>query len=846
MLAQYLALKADAQDALLFYRMGDFYELFFEDAALAAAALGITLTRRGKYRDEDVAMCGVPVHAAPAYLARLVQAGHRVAVAEQVEDAAQARRAGRPVARSIVRVVSAATVTEEELLDPAARRWLLVIAPGPLWTGLAWADVSTGCFVTTFVAAGQDGELRARLAAAETVAPASAAIVGAVALPDACFDERIARARLETAFGLATLDGLGAFDLAEIRAAGALVAYLERMGGGSAPRLDPPVRDTGQTHLGLDAATRASLGLGRDGLLGRIDRTRTAPGARLLADELAAPLTDAAAISARHDAVAWFVAQPRARESIRDRLRALPDFARALGRLGAARGRPADLAMIGTGLARAAGLAQAIDFAADPLAPLLAQACAQLQPETPLAADFARALGETATGGLDEGGFILPDYDPALDRLRDDAAGARATIAALETRYREVSGVATLRIRHNGVLGWHIDAPARADLALRDAGFQHRQTLAGQVRFGSDELAELATRIAAAGEAALALERAHFDRLAGEALAHAPAIAAAADAVARVDVSAALADLAATERWVRPVIEDGAAFTIEAGRHPVVEAALAGARKPFVANDCDLGDRPVWLITGPNMGGKSTFLRQNALIAILAQMGSFVPAKAARIGIVDRLFSRVGASDDLASGRSTFMVEMVETAAILRQATPRSLVILDEVGRGTSTYDGLAIAWAVLEWIHDRIGCRCLFATHYHELTRLADRLDGLKLANLRAREWKGDLVFLHEVAAGAADRSYGLAVARLAGVPDLVVARAKAVLARLEAGRPMVSLEGELPLFAAAPAPPPAHPALNPLAAALSGIDPDALTPRAAHDLVRALVALAVWAEAS
>ena len=306
-----------------------------------------------------------------------------------------------------------------------------------------------------------------------------------------------------------------------------------------------------------------------------------------------------------------------------------------------------------------------------------------------------------------------------------------------------------------------------------------------------------------------------------------------------MDVSAALADLAATERWVRPVIEDGAAFTIEAGRHPVVEAALAEARKSFVGNDCDLGDRPVWLITGPNMGGKSTFLRQNALIVILAQMGSFVPARAARIGIVDRLFSRVGASDDLASGRSTFMVEMVETAAILRQATPRSLVILDEVGRGTSTYDGLAIAWAVLEWIHDRIGCRCLFATHYHELTRLADRLDGLKLANLRAREWKGDLVFLHEVVAGAADRSYGLAVARLAGVPDLVVARAKAVLARLEAGRPMVSLEGELPLFAVAPATASAPPAPGALTAMLERIDPDELSPREAHDLVRAIVAM-------
>ncbi len=845
MLAQYLSLKAKAGDALLFYRMGDFYELFFADAAVAAAALGIALTRRGKYQGEDVPMCGVPVHAAPAYLARLIRTGHRVAIAEQIEDPAEARRAGRPVARAIVRVATAATLTEDELLDARAGNWLMATVRDGAELGAAWADISTGRFVTAVIPSAEAAALIARIAPAEQIAAEGEDGSGrAVTLAPMHFTPRAARARLEAVFGVATLDAFGAFEELEVRAAGALVAYLDLMGRGTLPRLDAPVREGVASTMGIDAATRASLGLGRDGLLGQIDRTRTAGGARLLAEDLAAPLVDAEAVRARHDAVAWFANAPGLRARLRALLGQAPDFARALGRVGAARAQPRDLAAIGTGLGRARSAAALMDEGNAPLPALLGAACAGLAADDPLPAVLQTALGleddGTATrsiGPLDEGGFIAPGHDAQLDALREDASGARTRIAALEARYRETSGVAGLRIRHNGVLGWHIDAPVRAEAALRAAGFGHRQTLAGQVRFGSDDLAGLAAEIARAGEAALARERAHFERLCAAILAAAPAIAAAARALARIDVSAALAELAATERWVRPEIDDSRVFAIEGGRHPVVEAALREARKPFVANDCDLGGKPLWLVTGPNMGGKSTFLRQNALVAILAQMGSFVPARAARIGIVDRLFSRVGASDDLASGRSTFMVEMVEVAAILRQATANSLVILDEVGRGTSTYDGLAIAWAVLEWVHDRLGCRCLFATHYHELTRLAERLPGLKLATLRAREWKGDLVFLHEVAAGAADRSYGLAVARLAGVPAPVIARAKAVLARLEAGRPMVSIEGELPLFAAVADDAPADRDAPALAARLRAIDPDRLSPREAHDVLRELI---------
>ena len=842
MLAQYLELKAEAGDALLFYRMGDFYELFFADAAAAAATLGITLTRRGRYRGEDVPMCGVPVHAAQAYLARLIRAGHRVAVAEQTEDAATARRAGRPVARAIVRVASAATLTEEELLDATAANWLMCVIVAGERAGAAWVDVSTGRFLTAAVDRVDEAALRARVAPAELIGPDSAP--GVTSVPGARFDIAGARARLELLFGVATVDTLGAFEDVELRAAGGLLAYLEHGARGHPPRLDPPERVVATHEMAIDAATRASLDLGRGGLLGRIDRTRTAGGARLLADDLAAPLVDLQALQARHDAVGWFVTLPRLRARVRDALRAVPDVARALGRLGAGRGQPRDLAAIGTGLAQADAIAAMLADGSD--APQsLAATLAGLTLERALAAAIVHALAladDRAAAGvatLDEGGFIAPGYDPALDVLRHSGSGARATIAGLETRYREASGVAGLRIRHNGVLGWHIDAPARAETALRGAGFVHRQTLSGQVRFGSDELTALATQIADAANAALALERAHFERLCAMVLESARAVGAVAGALARIDVTAALAELAAGERWVRPDMDVGTTFAIEGARHPVVEAALATAHKPFVANDCDLTDRPLWLVTGPNMGGKSTFLRQTALIAILAQMGSFVPARAARLGIVDRLFSRVGASDDLAQGRSTFMVEMIETATILRQATPRSLVILDELGRGTSTYDGLAIAWAVLEWIHDRIGCRCLFATHYHELTRLARRLDGVHLATLRAREWKGELLFLHEVAAGAADRSYGLAVARLAGVPPPVIARAKAILARLEAGRPMVQIEGELPLFGPAAQAEPLPPDMTgqTLIEALRDIDPDALSPRDAHALVRTLV---------
>jgi DNA mismatch repair protein MutS len=849
MMAQYHALKAQAADCLLFYRMGDFFELFFDDARIAAACLDIALTTRGEHGGVAVAMCGVPCHSADAYLARLIRAGHRVAIAEQVESpaAAKARGGKSIVARAIVRVVTAGTLTEEALLDARAQNWLVAVACVAGAVGLAAADISTGRFELAAVSpGGLDAEL-ARLGAAELIAPEGmeACPDSALACPAAGFDSLAAERRLRALFGVATLDGYGGFGRAELAAAGGLLAYLDTAGQGRLPFLQPPERRGSGDHMAIDAATRESLELtcaqggGRKGsLLDTIDRTVTGAGARMLAADIGAPLAERAAVEARLDLVARFEGDGALRESTRAALRQLPDLGRALGRLAAGRGSPRDLGLLRDGLCEAARLHDRLTAIPDRPA-LLAALLPRLHGHAALTDLLARALVPAPPIDAAQGGYIAEGYDAALDTLRATGGEGRRAIAALEARFRERTGVAALKIRHNNVLGYHVEVAARhADpLMAADSGFTHRQTLAGVVRFNHAELHEQAMRVGQASGHALAAEAAHLEDLTATALERRTEIAATAEALARLDVAAALAECAAEGGWCRPKLVEYSCFDAVGGRHPVVEAAVAAAGGGrFVANDLALseGER-LWLVTGPNMGGKSTFLRQNALIAVLAQAGSYVPAASATLGLVDRLFSRVGASDNLARGRSTFMVEMVETAAILAQATPRSFVILDEVGRGTSTYDGLAIAWAVVEAVHDRNRCRCLFATHYHELTRLAERLDGLSLHHVRAREWKGELVLLHELADGPADRSYGLAVAKLAGMSPAVLARARDVLKRLEAGRAatggLAAGLDDLPLFAAAQAAAPAP--ADPLRAELDAVDADALTPRAALDLV-------------
>jgi len=855
MMAQYLALKAEATDCLLFYRMGDFFELFFDDAKAAAQCLDIALTARGEHEGSPIPMCGVPIHAAEAYLARLIKAGHRVAIAEQTESPAEAKKRGSKsvISRAIVRVVTAGTLTEEALLDSRSSNWLVAVAKVGDRFGVAASDVSTGRLELCSAAPGAIGAELARLAAAEIVAPETFEELHGLSIQHrrAGFDSVSAERRLKERFEVATLDGFGQFHRAALAAAGGLLAYLDEVARESLPFLRPPVGRASDAHMMIDSATRESLeisvsssGTRAGSLLAAVDRTVTGAGARLLAADIGAPLLDRPAIEARLDLVALFEGDAGARELLRLQLKAIPDIGRALGRIAAGRGSPRDVGQLRDGLNEARRLHDRLSTLAD-TPPLLAEILPQLTGHGELVDHLARALVPMPPIDTAQGGYIAEGYDAALDALRATAGEGRRAIAALEARYRQQTGIATLKIRHNGVLGYHVEVPARnADkLMSAESGFTHRQTLAGVVRFNAPDLHEQALRVGQAGAHALAAEAAHLEDLIGEVLKRANAIAAAADALARLDVAAALAERAAEGGWCRPVFVGHSCFDVEGGRHPVVEDALRASGDRFVANDCCLSeDNRLWLVTGPNMGGKSTFLRQNALIALLAQAGSYVPASRATLGLVDRLFSRVGASDNLARGRSTFMVEMVETAAIIAQATPRSFVILDEVGRGTSTYDGLAIAWAVVEAIHDRNRCRCLFATHYHELTRLAERLDALSLHHVRAREWKGDLVFLHELAKGPADRSYGLAVAKLAGLPPPVLARARSVLAKLEEGRAatggIAAGLDDLPLFAAAAAQEEAAP--DPVATLLAEVDADSLSPRDALELVYRLKRLA------
>ena len=856
MMAQYRRLKEEAADALLFYRMGDFFELFFDDARIAASCLDIALTKRGADGGEPIPMCGVPVHSADSYLARLIKAGHRVAIAEQTESPAEARKARGSkalVERAIIRLVTPGTLTEETLLEGAAANWLAAIGrAGDDWA-IAAADISTGRFELVTCGTGELASELARIAPAETISDEPIAGLRSSAGKGG-FDSLSGEAALKSRFGLATLDGLGAPSRAELAAAGGLLAYLGATQKSAGILLDAPRRVQRASHMAIDAATRDSLELTRSvggsvagSLLGEVDRCHTAGGRRLLCEDLAAPLTDRSAIERRLALAAWLHGDALRRERVRQKLKTMPDFARALARLAAGRGSPRDLALLRDGLAAARTLKDELEQ--EPERPqLLDSLLPRLGGHAALVDKLSRALVASPPIDASKGGYIAEGYDAALDALREAASLGRRAIAALESRYRDATGIGSLKIRHNAVLGYHVEVSARhADkLMAPDSGFTHRQTLAGVVRFNSPELHEEASRVVEAGSHAIAGEAAHAEELTGMAVAAALQVTATAEAIARIDVAASHAQRAAEGSWCAPHLTDEACLDIEGGRHPVVESALAQTGERFVANDLSLGpDGRLWLITGPNMGGKSTFLRQAALIAVLAQAGSFVPATHARIGIVDRLFSRVGASDNLARGRSTFMVEMVETAAILAQATPNSLVILDEIGRGTSTYDGLAIAWAVVEAMHDQVKCRTLFATHYHELTRLAGRLDALSLHHVRAREWKGDLVLLHEVADGAADRSYGIAVAKLAGLPPAVVARAKAVLAKLEAGRDatggIAAGLDDLPLFATVA---PAEPAPDVLAAALDSIDPDSLTPRDALEALYRLKRIAAERE--
>jgi len=883
-MAQFLEIKAANPDCLLFYRMGDFYELFFEDAVAAAQALGIVLTKRGKHLGDDIPMCGVPVHRADEYLQRLIKGGFRVAVCEQLEDPAEARKRGAKavVRRDVVRLVTPGTLTEDSLLDAKARNYLTAIfggqtanAAGAATIALASLDISTGEFeVGEVPAADFPGEI-VRLAPGEVIAADRLladevvrqwiGIAGAAAtpVPGASFDSLAGERLLKAQLGVADLHAFGAFSRPELAAIGALLKYVELTQIGRKPCLRPPRRAAPANRLVIDAPTRASLELLRSltgerqgSLLAAIDRTVTGPGARELAARLSGPLREADAIAARLDAVAFLQENERLRDDLRAMLRTAPDIARAISRLALQRGGPRDLAAVRGGLAAARRCTDLLHKGAgaiglpDGLAHIARQlgACGgELQNL------LVRALIDEPPHLRRDGGFVRAAFSPELDEARALRDDSRKVMAALESKYLDQTGIKSLKVRHNNILGFYIEVPAVAAKPMLSeplAGtFRHRQTMAGAVRFTTPELVETEGRIVASADRALAIEQDVFAELAAAIAAEERGLGELATALAALDCEAGLAELASEQGYARPVVDDSTTFEIRGGRHPVVEQALRAAKAgAFIGNDCVLvaarSDAPtgfdevtearLWLVTGPNMAGKSTFLRQNALITVLAQMGSFVPAKSAHIGAVDRLFSRVGAADDLARGRSTFMVEMVETAGILNQATDRSLVILDEIGRGTATFDGLSIAWAVVEYLHEISKCRALFATHYHELTALAGRLPEVANVTMDVREWREEIVFLHKVKPGAADRSYGIQVAKLAGLPKPVTARAAEVLALLEKQDGKAAqgeaLLDDLPLFAARPrSHMPVDAGPSPLEAALAAVNPDELTPKAA-----------------
>jgi DNA mismatch repair protein MutS len=869
MMAQYLEIKAAHRDCLLFYRMGDFYELFFDDAEKASRTLGIALTKRGRHLGADIPMCGVPVHAADGYLQRLIRQGHRVAVCEQSEDPAEARKRGSKsvVKRDVVRLVTPGTLTEDSLLESRAHNYLAALArvksAGEL--ALAFADISSGDLAVLQTAPGCLSADLARLEPREIIIadsllaePGLTQILGncgiaLTPLPASRFDSASGERRLKEHFGVAALDAFGSFSRAEIASLGGLLDYILLTQVGRVPHLRNPRREAPGASLIIDAATRANLeltrtlaGERRGSLQAVVDMTVTAGGARSLSDRLANPLADAAAIEARLDEVSFFAGARDLRAETRQALAAMPDLERALSRVSVGRGGPRDLAAIRDGLGSAEALgSRLVAGAALDVHPANIAAARAVLTDIPhaLMADLANALADDLPLLARDGGFVREGHIAELDenrKLRDDT---RQVIAGLQGKYAEATGIRTLKIRHNNILGYFIEVTAQNAATLQSpeltGTFIHRQTVASAMRFVTTELADLEHRIAAAADRALAIELDIFDRMVKSVIAESQAISRVAEAASSLDVASSLAELAERRRYVRPRIDASTAFEIRAGRHPVVEAMLQErAEASFIANDCDLstGGKRLWLVTGPNMAGKSTFLRQNALIVILAQMGSFVPAEAAHIGIVDRLFSRVGAADDLARGRSTFMVEMVETAAILNQATERSFVILDEIGRGTATFDGLSIAWATVEHLHEVNRCRALFATHYHELTALAARLEHLANATVKVREWQGDVVFLHEVVPGVADRSYGIQVAKLAGLPAAVTARAAEVLTLLEKSdqsAARLSLADDLPLFSAAR--PQASRPRGPsgIEKRLAAIAPDELSPREALALL-------------
>lgn len=883
MMAQYLQIKKEHQDYLLFYRMGDFYELFLDDAVIASKALDIALTKRGKLDSQDIPMCGVPFHAYESYLAKLIRQGYKVAICEQVEDPKEAKKRGAKsvVKREVIRLVTAGTLTEEPLLDAKKNNFLLTLAKVNDTLGLSWLDISTGDFYLqeVLLKAKDEGVVLAgilsRLNPVETVIsdaylqnPQIFNVLNDYrdqlsVLPQARFNSENAKKRLETVFKVEAVEAFGNFTRAEITAAGVLLDYVENTQKGKIPLISKPVKVTESQIMEIDGATRRSLELvealtgdKNSCLLGVIDRTVTGAGGRLLASRVSNPLKDIEGINRRLDSVEFFTRFNRIRQEVRAILKACPDIERAVSRLSLGRGGPRDLANIKTALAVVPQLKNLVmSFNQNTDEQILSEfpdslktVLNNLGEHSNLVSTLEQALAEDLPLLARDGGFIREGFYPPLDEIKLLKNDSHKMIVELQNKYAEATGISNLKIKYNNVIGYFIEVQSKfAPEMLENKDFIHRQSVLNATRFTTVELTELENKIRGAADKALAMELEMFDNLVKDVRLASEDISRTAKAMAELDVSSALADLAVEKNYCRPQIDDSLVFDVKEGRHPVVENAIskenAGA---FVGNNCQLDDAHgrLWLLTGPNMAGKSTFLRQNAIIAIMAQMGSFVPCASAHIGVIDKIFSRVGASDDLARGRSTFMVEMVETASILNQADERSFVILDEIGRGTTTFDGLSIAWAVVEHLHELNKCRALFATHYHELTALTSKLPLMTLHCMKIKEFNDEVIFLHEVIDGAADRSYGIHVAKLAGLPRTVVKRAEQVLETLERegkSQSVSQLAEDLPLFAAVRSKDePAAQQIVPAMEALKELNPDNLTPREALDKLYELKNLA------
>lgn len=875
MMAQYLETKKAYPDYLLFYRMGDFYEMFFDDAVAASKALDIALTKRGKLEGADVPMCGVPFHAYETYLSRLIKHGFKVAICEQMEDPKEAKKRGAKsvVKRDVIRLVTAGTLTEENLLDSRRNNFLLSLAKTGDMLGVSWLDLSTGDFFLEEIGLKNKPEavvvssLLSRLSPVEILvsdrylqSPKLFEVFNEYrkklsVLPEARFNFENARRNLLNLFKVETLDAYGSFSRAEITAAGVLMDYVETTQKGQMPRVEKPVKIYERQVMEIDGATRRSLELLEssscdrgNSLLSVLDRTVTGAGARMLAGRIASPLVDTKEIGERLNVVEFFLNEEFIRDDVRALLKACPDIERAVSRLSLERGGPRDLAAIKTTLAAVPRLKNILSGASSQnmvseLPEAVARIAGRMGHHENLVDELERALADELPLLARDGGFIREGYYPPLDEIRRVKNNSQQIILQLQEKYAAATNIPNLKIKYNNLIGYFVEVPAKfATRMLENKDFIHRQSVLNAVRFTTVELTEIENEIRGAGEKLLATELELFNKLVTEVRIAADDISRTAKALAELDVGAALADLAAEKNYCRPEIDDSFCFDVEDGRHPVVEASLAREHGgAFVGNDCRLGNdySNIWLITGPNMAGKSTFLRQNAIIAVMAQIGSFVPAKRARIGVVNKLFSRVGASDDLARGRSTFMVEMVETASILNRADERSLVILDEIGRGTATFDGLSIAWAVVEHLHEVNRCRALFATHYHELTSLVGKLHKMSLHCMKIKEFNDEVIFLHEVIDGAADRSYGIHVAKLAGLPPVVLKRAEQVLSSLENDKKNANIKelaDDLPLFSSLKKEEKKPSAVD---AALAEICPDNLTPREALDELYRLKAL-------